>query len=725
MNLNVESKIMQILNPFKMNDWKIHNFLILIIAIQCAIWGAIGLDSIGLSIPILRQFIGFIYLFFVPGIIIIRILKIHKLNSIETLLLAVGSSISTIMFTGFFINRIYPMFGISKPISIIPLLTTVTVVVLILCVLCYLHDKEFVDPIYIYITYSPSLPALSLSIIPFISIFGAYIKNVYHSNILLMLLIGIIGLITILIGFGKFIPTKLYPFAIFVTSISLLFHTALISDFIWGWDIQVEYYLANAVIINSLWNPAYYSNANAMLSIVMLGPIFSLISNMSLIWVYKIAYTLLFSLVPLGLYQIYQKQTDAKIAFLSVFFFMFLPTYYIEMPFLARQEIAELFLVLVMLIMLDQNISKVTRSILLISFTFSLSVSHYGLSYIFMASIIIVWVLQYFSSKYNTKKVIPAFSTQFVALCLVFTLVWYMYISSSSTFITVVKIGDIIINNFMKDFLNPGAAQGFALIVRNASSPLHNIGKYLNLLSNFFITVGLLVSLSNRSKFKFEQSFVKFSIFYYILLLAAIAVPFFASQLNASRMYQISLFFLSPFCIIGGVQIVKVLNVTLFKKIWMYQHRSISYLIISIFLMFFLLFNSGWIYQLANDDPTSISLSKIDYPLFSEQEIIGKEWLYHFSIVRDNKGYIYADGYRWLLFLNRIQSADIRTLPADVNRIPRESYSYFSAYNLLNNEIILVNQTNVLADTKYISLNPYISVRNQIYSNGGSKIYYN
>ena len=42
------------------------------LAIQFAIWGAIGLDVIGLQIPILRQLIGFIYLTFVPGIIILK-----------------------------------------------------------------------------------------------------------------------------------------------------------------------------------------------------------------------------------------------------------------------------------------------------------------------------------------------------------------------------------------------------------------------------------------------------------------------------------------------------------------------------------------------------------------------------------------------------------------------------------------------------------------------------
>ena len=95
---------MQINNPLQMNDWEIKKFLTVVLAIQLAMWGVIGLDYIGLQIPILRQLIGFIYLTFVPGIIILRILKLHKLGNIETLLYTVGLSIATLMFTGLLMN---------------------------------------------------------------------------------------------------------------------------------------------------------------------------------------------------------------------------------------------------------------------------------------------------------------------------------------------------------------------------------------------------------------------------------------------------------------------------------------------------------------------------------------------------------------------------------------------------------------------------------------------
>jgi len=136
---------MKIIKFLQMNDLELNNFLSVILSIQLAIWGLVGLDAVGLQIPILRQFIGFIYLIFVPGILILRILKIHNLGNIETLLYTVGLSIITLMFTGFFMNMIYPFFGIPGPISLTPLIITISALVLVLCALSYIRDKDFTD----------------------------------------------------------------------------------------------------------------------------------------------------------------------------------------------------------------------------------------------------------------------------------------------------------------------------------------------------------------------------------------------------------------------------------------------------------------------------------------------------------------------------------------------------------------------------------------------------
>lgn len=741
---------MQINNPIQMNDWEIKKFLKVVLAIQLAMLGVIGLDAIGLQIPILGQLIGFIYLTFIPGILILRILKLHKLGNIETLLYTVGLSIATLMFTGLFMNTVYPLFGVSGPISITPLIITISVIVLMLCILCYIRDRDFSESSFIDVGGVLSPPALFLCSIPFLAVFGTYLVNFHHNNILLMFLVVIIALIVILIAFDKFIPKNLYPLAVFVIAISILFHNSLISMYIWGCDINYELYLTNLVKTDFIWDPTMYGTCNAMLSLVMLAPIYSIISNMHIAWVFKIIYPLLFSLVPLGLYRVFQKQTGDKIAFLSCFFFVSVFTFYTEMLALARQQIAELFLILLILVMIDKNMDKMKRAFLSIVFGISLAVSHYGLSYIYMFCLISAWLLlvsgenpaiqelkSNFYSKFGKKiekpagnpvssKVDRTISSTFVLLFITFTLAWYMYVSSSTAFNAIVSIGDRIASSIFTDFLNPEAAQGMDIILGKTVSPLHDVTKYLHLLSQFFILVGVITLMLNRRGMKFEREYEAFSYANLIICSGSIALPYFASALNTTRLYQIALIFLAPFCVIGGITVFKVLS-RIVKASWTNESVRSSLKILSVFLAIFLLFNSGWIYEVADDGPVSISLSQDKLLVFRavihEQDMAGAEWL---SVHRKNSIPVYADDYTHaavtLWAYGFVPKEQVIRVIKEPTEIKDDSYVFLSYVNVAWDAIFFSPEGKPIlyslnSTTFFHLVNNH---KNKIYDNGGN-----
>lgn len=730
---------------FKINDLDIKSFLKIILAIQLAMLGVISLDATSLQIPIIRPVIGFIYLTFVPGIILLRILKLHKLGNIETVLYTVGLSIATLMFTGLFMNTIYPLFGISGPISITPLIITISVIVLVLCVLCYARDKDFSDPSYIDIKSALSSPALLLCFIPFLSIFGTYLVNFHHPNIILMFLIIIIALIVVLIAFDMFIPKNLYPLAVFITAISLLYHSSLISMYIWGGDIQTEYYFINLVTTSAHWDTTIPSSSNAMLSIVLLAPIFSDICDMSITWVFKIIYPLLFSLVPLGLYFVFQKQTNDKIAFLSCFFFVSMSAFYFIMPQLARQEIAELFLVLLILLMIDKDMDKIKRSFLFIIFGISLAVSHYGLSYIFMASLISAWLLlvlidypaiqrltRDFHSKFSRYKTEilagnpissnaedRTISTTFVLLFIVFTLAWYMYVSSSFAFNVIIHLGNHIVSSIFTDFLNPEVAQGLGIIKQGATSSTSNITLILHLMTQFFIAIGILILILKPGEMKFEREYAAFALVNFAICIAAIAVPYFGSALDTIRLYHITLVFLAPFCVIGGITVFKIVS-KLVKASWTNKRVRSSLKVLSLFFAIFLLFNSGFVHEIVKDPyPISISLNNTtDYPRFNEQEVLGAEWLYR---IKCSNSYIYADIHRWVL-LNRFEWGHVAPFSINIGRLPENSYIYFGDLNVREGKVAVFFRDKVLI-RKYIEAGDIVNGRDKIYANGGSEVY--
>ena len=742
---------MQLNNPLQMNDWEIVKFLKVILAIQLALWGVISLDAICLQIPIIRQLIGFIYLTFVPGILTLRILKLHKLGNIETVLYTVGLSIATLMFTGLLMNTVYPLFGISGPISTTPLIITISAVVLVLCVLSYVRDRDFSDPSFIDVGNVLSPPALFLYLLPFLAIFGTYLVNFHHNNILLMFLIVIIALIVLLIGFDKFIPKNLYPLTVFVIAISLLFHGSLISMYIWGWDIHVEYYISNLVIANPLWDSTISSTVNAMLSIVMLAPIFSNICSMSITWVFKIIYPLLFALVPLGLYRVFQKQTDDKIAFLSCFFFVSIGTFYCEMLTLARQQIAELFLVLLILLLVDKNMNKTKRSFLFIVFGISLTVSHYGLSYIYMFCLISAWLILVLSknpsiqglkdrfhskfSRYKNEKLAEnpgslkienrTISSTFVLLFITFTLAWYMFVSSSAAFDTIVHIGDHIASSIFTDFLNPEATEGLRMMLGQPQPGLlHEVCRIINYLNQIFIIIGGIVLLLKYREMKFEREYAAFSMVNLVILFAAVSVPFFASSLAMTRVYHITLFFLAPFCVIGGITVFRALSKVV-RIAWTNKSVRISLKILSVYFVIFMLYQTGFVYGVAEGNFHSISLnSTMDYPRFNDQEVLGAKWL---TEVKSSNP-IYADEYRQLLLgsLGSFEGGHVRSLTFDnVDQIQDDSYIYFGSLSIEKKEIRLIDRKSARRITmEYINSSQIVDGRNQIYNNGGAQVYY-
>ena len=644
-----------------------------------------------------------------------------KCGSIESFLYSVGLSLATIMFTGFFINIIYPLFGIKDPISFFYLIATISFLVLFLSVLSFVRDRSFSAPNLLDTKNFMSNQFLFLSTLPFLSILGIYLMNNYQINLILILLILFIGLTALLVTFDK-IPKILYPFTVFIISISILFHTSLISNYIWGWDINTEYYTANVVLQNHFWNYLLGSgNTNSMLSITMLAPIYSLILNIDLVSILKVIYPFFLSLVPLGLYSVFKKQTTNKIAFLACFFFISFFTFYFEMPQLAKQEIAELFFVLIIMLLVDKQ-NKFDKSVLLIIFTFSLIVSHYGLSYIFMLMLVLAFLILYITriikSKIKKEKSINSNNSSnkykitrftFILFFIVFLFAWYSYVSSSAPFVDILSIINQITSSIFTEFLNPATSQGLALIQTTNNSVLHTMGKYIQLATQFLIIVGILGVATKKIKFNIDNEFLIFGFVSLIILILGILLPFFASSLNTSRLYEISLFFLAPFCVIGFIFLFNIMN-KIFKTHWT---DKTALKLMSIFLIIFLLFNTGLLYHIFNDGPTSLSLDNLpSFPEFNDQEVQGVKWLTTYKTA----GYSYGDA-RFASLLEGYSGNSPGEISNDLY-YPKGSYISLGTYNILSNQILV--DTN--GTTNYTELNDNI-LGNEIYDNGGFRSY--
>ncbi|AXV36712.1 MAG: hypothetical protein CIT01_00130 [Methanobacterium sp. BRmetb2] len=699
------------------NDLKMKKFLIFIFFIQSMVWGLIGLDLLNIHLPILRELICFIYLTFIPGIIFLRILKIHNITKIETLLYSVGISIAFSMFLGLLLNITLPFFGLRTPLSNLTLIIAFSILVLILTLLSYILDKDFHGngSKKLKTSFSPWL--IFFCLIPFLGIFAPYLMNFHDNNSLQILLILIICTLPIILL--KWVPKKYYPFAILAISLSLLFHTSLISSYIWGSDGWTEYYFSNLVLKNLHWNNTFAHNYNAMISVSILFPIYSSFLDMKLAWVSKILISILFSIVPLGLYEIYKNQTNEKTALLSSILFMVVYTFYNIMPTVGRQEIAEIFLMLIILVVFNK-MHTLKKSILLILFGISLIVSHYGVASIFLIIMILAIMIKFIKSriaKMEGNENYFLLNRTLLIFLIVFSLGWFIYVSTSSIFINVVLIGKNIFSSFT-DILNPSTSQGYN-IIQSQLSLLKDIEKYLYLATQFFIGIGILSLIKNKFP-TINEEYKLLSIASFLVALFGIVLPFFAAALNSDRLFHITLFFLSPFFVIGIYEFIKIIISLSRKKIEKFKINQKTYYLAAILLTSLFLFSSSLIYQISDQPKVGrFALdNEVDFLWINNYEMASINWFNGFNSASTK---IYADMNKAVIISGITGAAnEVQSWNIEYFTLLNNSYLYLGSYDLKNNQFA-INYYNKIKYIDNFGFNINTQM-NQIYDNNGSVI---
>jgi uncharacterized membrane protein len=301
-----------------------------------------------------------------------------------------------------------------------------------------------------------------------------------------------------------------------------------------------------------------------------------------------------------------------------------------------------------------------------------------------------------------------------------------------------VLIGDHIASSIFTDFLNPEAAQGLDIIMTKTVSPLHSVAKSLHLLSLFFIAVGIITLILKHREMKFEREYVAFSLITFGICLGGIALPYFASALNTDRLYHITLIFLAPFCVIGAITLFKMLS-RIVRVSWTEQHVRSSLKVLSVFLVIFLLFNSGWVYEVAKDHPGSISLSQESIKEYGDmkekagfyniyipkQDAFSAMWL---SNNREQDYKIYSDvssatqKSSVLVSTGGIEYTKIYGLTNTTSKIPVTSYVYLRYLNIIEN-IMSYKKSKGSGTYNTSEIFHLIENKNKIYSNRGSEIY--
>jgi uncharacterized membrane protein len=288
------------------------------------------------------------------------------------------------------------------------------------------------------------------------------------------------------------------------------------------------------------------------------------------------------------------------------------------------------------------------KRILLFIFSFSLVVSHYGISYFFMISLIFVILVSKLKINTDTYFLSPTYTLLFSVL----TLSWYLYVAGGDIFENITQIGYHFIRS-IADILQLDNRSAVTYLSYNSNGTLWSAYKLIHIALQFFIFVGilnLLRSIIRKRTKSFEISLL--SIVFYIFLFVQIFKTY---GMGLDRIVQITLILLSPLSLWGVVSCIKYLsNIyariiprrlirnkrnedsnTIFESVSINKNNKSNVsqkarLYFAMFLMIFFVFNSGFIFEAAGDSLPGYCINinnSAGWPVYSESEISGISWL--------------------------------------------------------------------------------------------------
>ena len=675
--------------------------LSLIALIHLAILEIIILNVDLITLIILRPLLSFLYLFFVPGFIIINLAKIDDLDLIELVIYSIGLSLSLVIAIGALLVFILPLFSISQPLSKSNILIAynlfISFLILIYC-LNFLRSSRDKAHIKINTKFNKSdsiIVTLWAFLTLFMSILGTQVFNIFGVDIGLILFILSVSVFPLIIA--RSIESSnniIILIALIMVATSLMFFRSLISNYPNGFDIMYNYAFVKLTLVSGQFHFYISNNYASILSPHVLIPVYYHFSMTPLPFIYKLIIPAIYSIiVPATLYKIYFSIfKDKFISTYSILFLILSSSFFLKMPMLVKQQLSEIFLSLMLFALICSKQKASYRFFLTLSllFGFSMIVSHYTVSYLFIIICYIYLLLKQMLKRTDLEVKDLPISLSFVLFITVVTISWFMNIASGYSFITPVKVSAKIL-----------AAES-SYVSGMTTAKVHGIGTtgifILTIITLLFIAIGLMYTLIKllRNPTAYADTLEGG----YFLLAISASMPLIVyfggfGSLDLPRFVHLMYIFTSPYILIGFYSFYYLL--CKISKNFKVNDKLANKLIIPLFLMLFFIFNSGMVNELTNEPPIGVlGFGDVEHPIISTQDVYCSAFLLSHADTLDsvwvdgyvgppifNGGYIKAEPkLNMLEVIGRSEGIKPMGIPLDTNSFKKNnSYFFFTTWN--------------------------------------------
>ena len=364
--------------------------------VLAALWEIVAIFSLshwnGLN---LLNILGFAYLAIIPGLVVSLALRAgHALPFWTRLGQSIGLSLLLEMMWLLVCNTLLPHLGVPRPLDQIPLLIELSVMHVLIGIWGW-HRLERLN-----YTVPPNMAggylrqgaaAFTPLILVALAVMGAISLNNGSTDALTMaMLVLACAYLFMLLALRARLADASIAWALYFISLSLLLMTSLRGWYVTGHDIQHEYLVFQMTVTHGRWDIASFRNPyNSCLSITILPTMFYGVLHIGSQYVYKILFQLIFAAVPVLVYQLMRLYISKAKALLAVVYFVSFPTFFTDMSFLNRQEIAFLFLALMLLFLLNKPIPLRGRRWLFTVFGIGIVLAHYSTTYALLLILVI------------------------------------------------------------------------------------------------------------------------------------------------------------------------------------------------------------------------------------------------------------------------------------------------------------------------------------------------
>lgn len=395
-----------------------------------------SLVVIALLVPLQRSWVVeailALLLLTVPGILLLRALRIPGRVIADFPALVPCASIGLLLFTGLTLDLVGPSAGMAAPLRTVPILCAVEAV----CIGLLIISKDAGPKVDIQWK-MPSRPALMVIpfTLPLVAAAGALRLNNGHSNsIAIAALVLCIAVLVVSMLYASRLDESVLIVTLFAVSLALMLSFSLRGTLVYGWDIATEYNRFSETTAAGVWHLTHRDDAyGAMLSLTVMPTEVHFITGISDLMVFKLVYPLFGALFSIEIFALARRILSSAWAYAASAITIVQAGFAQELPALARQEVALALFGALVAVMLYRPPKRTAQWILLTLLTLSMVVSHYSTTYVaitmFGAAVVIQWLVSWFR---DTPRVTGTVLLCF-AVSLVGALIWYGPVTKSQS----------------------------------------------------------------------------------------------------------------------------------------------------------------------------------------------------------------------------------------------------------------------------------------------------